>query len=73
MELNIIYLFSPTNLFLHLSYNSRVTKRKIWEELLMDNTLVKLAKTYSNRLIEQIYFMELIKETVAELGGNHNE
>ena len=39
----------------------------------MDKTLVKLAKTFSNRLMEQIYFMELIKETVAELGGNHNE
>ena len=39
----------------------------------MDKTLVKLAKSYSNGLMEQIYFMELIKETVAELGGNHNE
>lgn len=47
----------------------------------MDNIIVKLAKSYSNGLMEQIYFMELIKETeviqnclgVAELGGNHNE
>jgi len=39
----------------------------------MNDVLVKLAKTYSNGLIEQIYFMELIKETVAEMGGNHNE
>lgn len=39
----------------------------------MDTVIVELAKTYSNGLMEQIYFMELIKETVAELGGNHNE
>ena len=47
----------------------------------MDKLIVKLAKTYSNGLMEQIYFMELIKESevirndleVAELGGNHNE
>ncbi|MEW4262454.1 hypothetical protein Q0N30_02060 [Priestia megaterium] len=47
----------------------------------MDNVIVKLAKSYSNGLMEQIYFMELIKETevigndleVAELGGSHNE
>lgn len=39
----------------------------------MDKTLVKLAKSFSNGLIEQIYFMELIKETVEKLGGNHNE
>lgn len=39
----------------------------------MDNLIVKLAKTYSPNLMKQIYFMELIKETVAELGGNHNE
>jgi len=39
----------------------------------MDNLILKLAKTFSNGLMEQIYFMELIKETVAELGGNHNE
>lgn len=39
----------------------------------MDKLIVKLAKSYSNGLMEQIYFMELIKETVAELGGNHNE
>ncbi len=38
----------------------------------MDKTLVKLAKTFSNELMKQIYFMELIKETVAEM-GNHNE
>lgn len=39
----------------------------------MDKTLVKLAKSYSNGLMEQIYFMEFIKETVVELGDNHNE
>jgi len=39
----------------------------------MNKTLVKLANSYSNGLIEQIYFMELIKEAIAELGGNHNE
>jgi len=39
----------------------------------MDKRLVRLAKTYSNGLMEQIYFMELIKETVAELGGENNE
>ena len=39
----------------------------------MDNLIVKLAKSYSDGLMEQIYFMELIKETVAELGSNHNE
>ncbi|MFT7830054.1 hypothetical protein [Priestia megaterium] len=38
----------------------------------MDKTLVKLAKSYSNGLMEQIYFMELIKETVTELGGKNN-
>ena len=38
----------------------------------MDNLIVKLAKTYSKNLLEQIYFMELIKETVVEM-GNHNE
>lgn len=35
----------------------------------MDNLIVKLAKTYPNGLMEQIYFMELIKELIAELGG----
>lgn len=39
----------------------------------MDKTLVKLAKSFSNGLMEQIYFMKLIKQTVAELKGNHNE
>lgn len=39
----------------------------------MENTLVKLAKSYSKNLMAQIYFMELIKDTVAEIGGNHNE
>lgn len=38
----------------------------------MDKVIVELAKTYSNGLMEQIYFMELIKETVVEM-GNHNE
>ncbi|MDR7244236.1 hypothetical protein [Priestia megaterium] len=33
----------------------------------MNNTIVKLAKSYSNELMKQIYFMELIKETVAEV------
>ena len=37
----------------------------------MDKTLVKLAKSYSNGLMEQIYFMELIKET--EVIGNDLE
>lgn len=35
--------------------------------------VVELAKTFSPNLMEQVYFMELIKEAVAELGGNHNE
>lgn len=39
----------------------------------MNKTLVRLARTYSTDLMTQIYFMELIKETVAELGGNYNE
>lgn len=39
----------------------------------MERTLVELAKAYSNGLMEQIYFMKLIRETVVELGGNHNE
>jgi len=39
----------------------------------MDTVIVELAKTYSPNLMKQVYFMELIKETVAELGGNHNE
>ena len=39
----------------------------------MEKLIVKLAKRYSDGLMEQIYFMKLIKETVAELGGNHNE
>lgn len=39
----------------------------------MENTLVRLAKTYSKNLMTQIYFMELLKESIAELGGNHHE
>lgn len=39
----------------------------------METMLVKLAKVYTNDLMTQIYFMELLKETIAELGGNHNE
>lgn len=39
----------------------------------MDNIMVKLAKTYSKNLLTQIYFMELIKEVVAELGGSYND
>ncbi|WKG30186.1 hypothetical protein [Priestia aryabhattai] len=38
----------------------------------MDKTLVKLAKSFSTDLMTQIYFMKLIKETVAELGGKNN-
>ncbi|WP_260511252.1 hypothetical protein [Priestia megaterium] len=38
----------------------------------MDKTLVKLAKSFSNGLMEQIYFMELIKETVVEMGNESN-
>jgi hypothetical protein len=39
----------------------------------MNKTLVRLAKSYTKDLMTQIYFMELMKETVAELGGNYNE
>lgn len=40
---------------------------------MMDKVMVELAKTYSNDLMKQIYFMELIKETVVEMGGENNE
>lgn len=39
----------------------------------MEKVIVELAKSYTKDLMTQIYFMELIKETVAELGGNRNE
>lgn len=39
----------------------------------MENMLVKLAKVYTNDLMTQIYFMELLKELIAEIGGNYNE
>lgn len=39
----------------------------------MEKLIVKLAKRYSDGLMEQIYFMELIKEAVAELRGKYND
>jgi len=33
----------------------------------MKNVIVKLAKSYSNGLMEQVYFIYLMKESITEL------